>query len=451
MVTGSCHQDDLGDVERRCEVAEGEREAEREQVVQDVQRDAGLQPADQDHDRARPSARRRTGRRTAGSSGAPWASANSRARCSSDRERPGNASERAERLHQVAAEGVLLPQRLQRRGQQDHDRRRDQGAGDLVGRAVDLVGVVRAAARPRSARRSAPRRRARGRRRRTATGSPAAPRPASAAAGRWTTRTTSQRDQGQRRQREVEVEHRGRRDRLEAAAASANRSANGPARPGSPPRPRAPAAAGSAGSRNADDDQQDARRAASTRRSSRCAAPAGSCAARGAGAAARASVAGAGRGAVTAGTGAVRPGRGHGQRLPGSRGCGVQAGQRLLPPEQLERLEQRRRDPAAGDRDPDRPEGVARLEAELLDELGAQRLVDRRRWSTPRRRRAPRGRAATTSSPCVVEHLGDVGLVVARPRRRTGSPSIGAASVSLLIRSWTSGIALVSSDALRRP
>src|SRR3954467_2185763 len=56
----------------------------------------------------------------------------------------------------------------------------------------------------------------------------------------------------------------------------------------------------------------------------------------------------------------------------------VEAGQRRVATEQLQRLEQWRRDAAGRDRDPHRTERVARLEPELLDELGPQRLLDRR-------------------------------------------------------------------------
>jgi hypothetical protein len=60
--------------------------------------------------------------------------------------------------------------------------------------------------------------------------------------------------------------------------------------------------------------------------------------------------------------------------------------QRLLPAEQFQRLEQRRRDPATGDRHPDRAERVLRLQPEPVDE---------RRRSAPR---SPRSSTSTSAS-----------------------------------------------------
>ena len=55
------------------------------------------------------------------------------------------------------------------------------------------------------------------------------------------------------------------------------------------------------------------------------------------------------------------------------------AGERAVLAQQLERLEQRRRDPAAGDRDPYRPERVLGLEPQALDQGGTQGSLDGRR------------------------------------------------------------------------
>ena len=91
--------------------------------------------------------------------------------------------------------------------------------------------------------------------------------------------------------------------------------------------------------------------------------------------------------------------------------------QRALAPEQLHRLEQRRADPAPGDRHPDRPEGVARLEPEpstsvsrraasiaAVDHSGSAASASYDAW--------------TTSRPGLVDL---VGALEVRPRRRTGS------------------------------
>ena len=100
----------------------------------------------------------------------------------------------------------------------------------------------------------------------------------------------------------------------------------------------------------------------------------------------------------------------------------AQPGQRALPAEQLQRLEQRRRDPAAGDRDPHRAERVARLEPELLD----QRLC-----AAPRRSpRSPTSSSAASAScaalttarrPRRAASRRRPGRARSRPRRRTGS------------------------------
>ena len=84
-----------------------------------------------------------------------------------------------------------------------------------------------------------------------------------------------------------------------------------------------------------------------------------------------------------------------------------QPGERALATEQLHRLEQRRRDPSPGDRDPHRAERVARLQPELVDQRGAQRRLDRRACPT-----------SSSAAHGVVRRLDDL----AAGRRRAASP-----------------------------
>ena len=115
-------------------------------------------------------------------------------------------------------------------------------------------------------------------------------------------------------------------------------------------------------------------------------------------------------------------------------------GEAALAPQQLQRLEQRRRDLAAGHRDADRAEGVARLEPE------ARRRA--RRAAPPRWRGGPLGQGGQG----VVRRPGRPRgrrRRSRRPARRASStkrkPSMSTVSVSLLMRSATSGIAASSS------
>ena len=86
----------------------------------------------------------------------------------------------------------------------------------------------------------------------------------------------------------------------------------------------------------------------------------------------------------------------------------AEPGQRRLPAEQLDRLEQRGRDPSAGDRDPHRSERVAGFEPELLDQ----------------RRRSASSIAAVPSvverRQCVVRCLDDVATRVVEELRGVG-------------------------------
>src|SRR5690242_13458070 len=63
--------------------------------------------------------------------------------------------------------------------------------------------------------------------------------------------------------------------------------------------------------------------------------------------------------------------------LPPSSQRRLQSPERPLGAEQLQRLEQRRTDPAPGDRDPDRAERVARLEPHAVDQGLAESGLDR--------------------------------------------------------------------------
>ena len=133
-----------------------------------------------------------------------------------------------------------------------------------------------------------------------------------------------------------------------------------------------------------------------------------------------------------------------GSTWPRSPARGLEPGQRALAAEQLQRLEQRRADPAAGDRDPDRPEGDARLEPSSSTSASRSAVLDgggRPVATAPRARRTTR---ATTSRPASSSL---VGRARTTPRRRTGSRASATASVSLFIRSATSGIASSSSCA----
>ena len=118
-------------------------------------------------------------------------------------------------------------------------------------------------------------------------------------------------------------------------------------------------------------------------------------------------------------------------------------GQGLLAPEQLQRLEQRRRDPAPGDRDPDRAEGVAGLETRARRSARPQRLARSTAVSHASSDSSASCAALTTGLAVVgVQQLGRVGLVTgeaASPAKR--KPSMSTDSPRVTIRSCTSGVA----------
>src|SRR4051812_4204422 len=84
----------------------------------------------------------------------------------------------------------------------------------------------------------------------------------------------------------------------------------------------------------------------------------------------------------------------------------LEAAQAAVAAEQLEGLEQGRRDPATGHGHPDRTERVPRLEAELVDEPGLERLLDR--GGGPLRQPGQRVvRRLHDAAAVLVEQLGD--------------------------------------------
>ena len=115
-------------------------------------------------------------------------------------------------------------------------------------------------------------------------------------------------------------------------------------------------------------------------------------------------------------------------------------------PEELDRLEQRRRDPPTGHGHPQRAERHLRLEPESLDQGRAQGRLDRRRRSTPSR--SARAARAAVRTGCGVRRRASArrrrGRGRRTPRRRTGSPSMPTAWPRVSIRSWTSGMAAAS-------
>ena len=133
--------------------------------------------------------------------------------------------------------------------------------------------------------------------------------------------------------------------------------------------------------------------------------------------------------------------------------------ERAVAAEQLDRLEQRRRDPAPGDRDPHRPERDLGLEPEPVDERRAQRRLDRRRGpngsSAVERvdaRACSAGRASAVSTALAVLGVDREPLLVDEQEARACSAP--ASSVSM--RSCTSGTAasmtrlLLGASACRR-
>src|SRR4051812_26154242 len=88
----------------------------------------------------------------------------------------------------------------------------------------------------------------------------------------------------------------------------------------------------------------------------------------------------------------------------------LEPGQRALAPEQLHRLEQRRRDPATGHGDADGTEGVAGLEPHAVDQRELERLLDR--GGRPLREAEQRVEGpAGDRAAVVVQQLGGVRLV----------------------------------------